>query len=351
MTVLVTGATGFVGGALTRALLEQGQEVRVFSRDRARFARLGLDVADVVEGDITDPAAVDRAVAGTDRVFAIAGTFREPNLSDARYRAINVDGVRHILEAAARHGARRVVHCGTVGIHGDVKGPPATEDAPILPDGIYEITKAEGDQLALRLGRENGVEVVVIRPAPVYGPGDTRLLKLFKLASKKRVVLLGPGTAGYHLVHIDDLVQALLLAGEVDGVAGEAFIIAGAELPTLNELVTTLAGVLGNDNPTILRLPARPVRLLAHLCELVCQPIGVTPPIYRRRIDFFINNRAYNIAKARRLLGYQPRVGLVEGLERTAAWYRAHHLLPQTAAAAGRQGLESRPDQPGAGSG
>lgn len=342
MTVLVTGATGFIGQALTRALLERGQEVRAFTRDRSRLARLGLDVADVVEGDITDSAAVERAVAGTDRVFAIAGTFREPHLSDARYRAINVDGARHIVEAAARHGVRRVVHCSTVGIHGDVKGPPANEDAPIVPDGIYEVTKAEGDQLALRLGRENGVEVVVIRPSPVYGPGDTRLLKLFKLASKKRILLLGPGTAGYHLVHIDDLVQGLLLAGEVEGVAGEAFIIAGGERPSLNELVTTLAGVLGNDDPTITRLPARPVRLLAHVCELVCQPIGVAPPIYRRRIDFFINNRAYDIAKARRLLGYQPRVGLVEGLEQTAAWYRANDLLPH--GAQDQHGLGSRAD-------
>jgi dihydroflavonol-4-reductase len=327
MTVLVTGASGFIGQGLTRRLLERGTAVRVLVRDSGRLAGLGLDGVEVVEGDITDPAAVDRAVAGTEVVFAIAGTFREPNLSNARYREVNVAGVRHTLEAANRHGVRRVVHCSTVGIHGKVEGPPATEAAPIAPDGIYEETKAEGDQLALRFGRENGLEVVVIRPASVYGPGDTRLLKLFKLARKKHVLLLGPGTCGYHLVYIDDLVGAFLLAADAPGVAGEAFLVAGPEQSSLNQLVTTLARVLDNPQPKIIRLPAQPVRLLGHLCEVVCRPLGIAPPLYRRRVDFFINNRAYDIGKAKRCLGYAPAVGLVEGLERTAAWYRGDGLL------------------------
>lgn len=328
MTVLVTGASGFIGQALTRALVARGERVRAFVRDPARFARLGLEASEVVAGDITDAAAVERAVAGCERVFAIAATFREPQLSDARYRAVNVDGVRHVLEAAQRHGVQRVVHCSTVGIHGSIQGPPANEDAPLVPEGIYEVTKADADRLARDFARERGLDVVVVRPAVVYGPGDTRLLKLFKLAAKKRILLLGPGTAGYHLVYIDDLIDAFLLAAELPGLAGEAFIAAGPERPSLNELVTTLAGVLGNPDPRLVRLPAGPVRRLAHLCEVVCRPLGVAPPIYRRRIDFFTNNRAYDIGKARSRLGYQPKIGMHEGLTRTAAWYRAQHLLP-----------------------
>lgn len=327
MTALVTGATGFIGRALVERLCARGETVRVLVRDRGRFEALGFAGVEAVEGDITDPAAVDRAVAGSDTVFAIAGTFREPNLSDAAYRAINVDAVGHILEAAQRHGTRRVVHCSTVGIHGDVKGAPATEDAPVVPDGIYEVTKAEGDALALEFGRKNGLEVAVIRPAPVYGPGDTRLLKLFKLARKKRILLLGPGTAGYHLVHIDDLVDAFLLAAEAEEAAGEPFIIAGPERPDLNRLIATLADVLDNPDPTVIRVPAGPVRRLGHLCELACRPFGAAPPIYRRRVDFFINNRAYDTTKAEQRLGYRPKVGLREGLEGTAAWYRANRLL------------------------
>lgn len=327
MTVLVTGASGFIGQALTRRLRADGRPVRALVRSRARFERLKIAGVEVVEGDIADQAAVERALAGVDLAYGIAGTFREPDLSDARYREINVGAVRHIMQAAKRHGVRRVVHCSTVGIHGDVTGAPADEARPLVPDGIYEETKAEGDQLALSYAGQDGLEVVVIRPAPVYGPGDTRLLKLFKMAGKKRVLLLGPGTAHYHLVHIDDLVDAFVLAGETEGVSGEAFIIAGPERPDLNELIATLARVLGNPEPGIVRLPAQPVRLLGHACEVVCRPLGIAPPIYRRRVDFFINNRSYDTAKAQARLGYRPQVGVERGLAQTAEWYRAQKLL------------------------
>ena len=143
MKVLVTGGTGFVGLALTRCLLETGAEVRVLVRQPDKVTRSGLKVDEIHQGDITDPAAIDRAVAGTELVYAIAGTFREPGLSDERYREVNIGAVRSLLDAAKRHGVRRVVHCSTVGIHGNVTGAPANEDTPVRPDGIYEITKAE----------------------------------------------------------------------------------------------------------------------------------------------------------------------------------------------------------------
>ncbi|MCB1883015.1 MAG: NAD-dependent epimerase/dehydratase family protein [Geminicoccaceae bacterium] len=331
MKALVTGATGFVGSALVRRLLDEGHHVRAFVRTPSKLGDLGLSVDETVQGDITDPAAVDRAVQGVDVVFAIAGTFREPNLGDDAYRAINVEAVRHIVEAAARHGVRRVVHCSTVGIHGNVVGDPFTEAAPLCPDGIYEETKAEGDSLALDLGRKLGVEVVVIRPTPVYGPGDTRLLKLFKMASKKRMVMLGSGEAGYHLVHVDDLADAFLRAATAEGVAGEAFIVGGPERPTLNEVVATIAGILGQDDQKVVRLPAAPVRLLAHACELACRPVGLNPPLYRRRVDFFINDRRYDTTKARERLGFTPKVTMREGLAGTARWYRGQGLLPERA--------------------
>lgn len=328
MKALVTGATGFVGGALARRLLRNGHEVRAFIRRPELLQANGLATAEVVRGDITDPEALDQAMPDIDVVFGIAGTFREPDLSDKRYREINVTAVRHLIEAAAKHGARRVVHCSTVGIHGNVEGPPLDETAPLRPDGIYEETKAEGDELARRLGREHGVEVVVIRPTPIYGPGDTRLLKLFKMASKKRMVMLGDGEAGYHLVHIDDLVEAFVLAAEAEGVAGEAFIVGGPERPTLNEVVATIAEVLGRDDQQVVRLPAAPVRLLSHACEIACRPIGVSPPLYRRRIDFFINNRSYDTTKAKKRLGFAPKVTMRDGLKSTAEWYRKQGLLP-----------------------
>jgi dihydroflavonol-4-reductase len=326
MTVLVTGATGFIGQALARRLVETGQKTRVLVRDPHKLDGL-REAAEVVVGDITDPAAVERAVRGADTVFAVAAAFREPRLSDERHREVNVGAVGDLMAAARRHDVRRVVHCSTVGIHGAVTGAPLNEDAPIVPVGIYEKTKAEGEALALRQSADGGPPVVVLRPTQVYGPGDTRLLKLFKLADKKRVFLIGPGTAGYHLVFIDDLVDAFLLAAGAEQAVGEAFIIGGPERPTLNDIVGTLGPVLGHNEQTIVRLPVTPVELLAAGCESLCRPFGIAPPIYRRRLDFFTLNKAYDISKARRLLGFEPKVHMAEGLRRAAEWYRQRGML------------------------
>lgn len=151
-----------------------------------------------------------------------------------------------------------------------------------------------------------------------------RLLELFELAGKKRTVLLGPGRAGHHMVYIDDLVG--VRAMEADAVAGAAFIIAGPERSSPNEPTAILARVPGNPDPTDLRLPARPVRLSGHVCELLRRRLGIAPPIHRRRVDF-IDDRAYDITKARRQLGFEPGMPLEEGLARTAAWYRTERLL------------------------
>jgi nucleoside-diphosphate-sugar epimerase len=322
----VTGATGFVGQALTRRLLETGQEVRVLARRPEKLARSGLQVHEVHQGDITDPGAVDRAVAGAGLVYAVAGTFREPGLPDERYREVNVGAVRILLEAAKRHGVRRVVHCSTVGIHGSVAGAPAAEDAPLQPVGVYEVTKAEGDRLALGFARD-GLDVVVVRPAPIYGPGDTRLVKLFKLACRDRVVLLGTGKPRYHMIYIDDLVEGFRLVGTTAGIAGEAFIFAGAERPTLEELVRRIGRITGHPRQRIVKLPAGPMLGLGSLFERVYRPLGIDPPIYRRRIEFFVNNRSYDTAKAATRLGFAPKVSLDDGLARTASWYRERGLI------------------------
>lgn len=328
MKVLVTGATGFIGQALTRKLLERGESVVVLVRDPLKFAALGLDVDDVVCGDITDLAAVERATRGVSIVYAIAGTFREPGLSDERYREVNVESVRTMHEAAKRNGVKRIVHCSTCGIHGSIDGTPADETHPVRPVGIYEQTKADGERLALELGARNGVEVTALRPTPVYGPGDTRLLKLFKLATRRPIVMIGDGTAGYHLVYIEDLTDAFILAASSPAANGEAFLIGGPEIPSLNEILQTLASMNGHgDAGNVIRIPAKPVWLAGWLCEAMCRPLGVDPPLHRRRVEFFMNNRAYNIEKAKTVLGYRPKVGIEDGLRRTAEWYRGRGLL------------------------
>ncbi len=322
MTILVTGATGFIGRAITQRLLQEGEKVRVYVRSRARFEAFGMDGVEIVEGDITDADGVMRAARGTDCIYAIAGTFREAGLSKKQYEAINVGGVRNVMEAARRNGTRRVVHCSTVGIHGEVQGPPIDEQAPIRPDSIYERTKAEGEALALEYARSGSPEVVVIRPAPVYGPGDTRLLKMFRMARKNPIPLIGRGSARYHMIHINDLVNVFLRAGRMDGLDGEAVIAAGPEAPSIRQLFSLLAELLGNRSPRFLHLPAALMLPVADLCEKACRPLGIHPPIYRRRLEFFVKNRHYRIERLHRRLGYHPAMSLRDGLLATTEWYR-----------------------------
>ena len=129
------------------------------------------------------------------------------------------------------------------------------------------------------------------------------------------------------MIYIDDLVAAFRLAATTPGVAGEAFIVAGAERPTLEEVIRRIGRLTGHPAQKLVKLPAGPILLAGDLCERLCRPFGIHPPIYRRRIEFFVNNRAYDTSKAQSRLGFAPKVGLDDGLARTLAWYRQQGLV------------------------
>ncbi len=239
------------------------------------------------------------------------------------YRAVNALAVRDVVEAAARAGVRRVVHCSTVGVHGDVEHPPANEDAPLKPGDVYQETKLEGERLAREAAQQFGIEVTIARPTGIYGPGDRRLLKLFRGVARGRFPILGRGKIYYHLTYIDDLVDGFRLCGEHPDGAGRTYILAGGEVTTLNELVALVAEVAG-VRPPRLHLPVWPFWVAGAVCEAVCAPFGIEPPLYRRRVDFYTKSRAFDIARARRELGYDPQIGLRDGILRTLDWYRRH---------------------------
>ncbi|MFH0782043.1 MAG: NAD-dependent epimerase/dehydratase family protein [Pseudomonadota bacterium] len=326
MKILVTGGTGFTGHNLSKRLLEDGHQVRLLVRSMKRVALAPHPALEIQEGDIRDRVAVDRAVAGVAKVFNIAAMFRSAASVDQDYRDIHVEGVRHLLEAAAKHQVGRFVHCSTVGVHGDVKVPPATEESPYAPADIYQRTKLEGELLAREFAAKNGLALSVVRPTAIYGPGDMRLLKLFKLAVKKITPVIGTGKIFYHMVYIDDLVEGFILASEREEAVGQVFIVGGEENMILDDLLTTIAEITGRPDAKI-HIPALPFQLAGTLCEKICIPLGIEPPIYRRRVDFFTKSRSFDIGKAKRLLGYAPKYGLQEGLRRTAKWYMEQDLL------------------------
>jgi nucleoside-diphosphate-sugar epimerase len=191
----------------------------------------------------------------------------------------------------------------------------------LRPGDVYQQTKLEGEQIARAASAETGVEVVVARPTGIYGPGDRRLLKLFRGVARRRFVVLGSGQIYYHLTYIDDLVEGFRLCGEVSAAAGRTYILAGGEVTTLNELVARIATAAG-VTPIPWHLPVWPVWVAGAVCEAICAPLRISPPLYRRRVDFFTKSRAFDISRARAELGYAPAVGLTEGIGRTLLWYR-----------------------------
>jgi nucleoside-diphosphate-sugar epimerase len=235
-------------------------------------------------------------------------------------------GVAHLVEAAAQAGAQRVVQCSTVGVHGDVEQPPADEDAPLRPGDIYQVTKLEGERLATEAASRSGIELTIARPSGIYGPGDRRLLKLFRGIARRRFVMLGDGQIFYHLTYVEDLAEGFRLCGTVREAAGRTYILAGGEVTTLEELVERIAQEAGVPPPR-LRLPVWPFWMAGAACEVVCAPLGLEPPIYRRRVDFFTKSRAFRIDRARREIGFSPRVGLTDGIRRTLAWYKERGWL------------------------
>ena len=323
--VALTGISGFTGGALGARLAADGHPVRALVRPGSPFRPTAGGI-EIVTGALSDADALARLVAGADTVFHIAAMYRSEGTPE-EFRAVNRDATRALLDAAAAAGVRRFVYCSTCGVHGSVARTPADEDAPIDPRDPYQETKLEGEHACRDVAAQSPMDVVVIRPCAIYGPGDTRMLKMFRLVQRGLFLFVGDGRPNFHPVYIDDLVQGFVLAMRAPRAAGETFIIGGADYLPLRDYVAAAARAVGVPPPTR-RVPYGLMQAAAWGCETLFKPLGLQPPLHRRRLTFFKHNRAFSIAKARRLLGYQPATGLDEGFRRTVAWYRDTGLLP-----------------------
>jgi nucleoside-diphosphate-sugar epimerase len=324
---LVTGANGFTGSYLTKHLLEKGYEVRVLVRKGSNLSALeGLDIEYAYANLADDAPLNDSVMDGIDVVYHIAALYRAENVPMSLFWDVNVGGTKKMLEAAKIAGVTRFVHCSTVGVQGEIDSPPATEEAPYKPGDYYQESKRDGELLALDFFKRENMDGTVVRPVGIYGPGDTRFLKLFKYINSGKFRMIGSGKVLYHMTFVEDLVRGIALAGEKDEAIGEILTIGGNEYVTLNEMVRLISQIL--DKPVAkISIPVWPVWFAGLMCEILCKPFGIDPPIYRRRVDFFLKDRAFDISKAKRLLGYEPQVPLEKGLKVTADWYKQEGLL------------------------
>ncbi|MCF6325017.1 MAG: NAD-dependent epimerase/dehydratase family protein [Gammaproteobacteria bacterium] len=324
--IAVTGATGFLGSHLTTRLIDEGYQVNILARDEGKAKKLANQAVNIVIGDIADPEAAKRLCEGCQYVVHLVSNFRTASGPPESYRQINVDGTKNIYNAAADAGASRFVHCSTIGVHGSVKVSPATEETEFAPGDLYQETKLEAEQYVTGQAGKTAMELVVVRPTSMYGPGDMRMLKMFKMLKKRTFFKVGPCQENFHAVYIDDIVDGFIKAIETPGIDKEKLLIGGSDYLPLEDYIDVVARAVDAPPPRF-RFPYPLFYYAAIVCEKIFTPFGIEPPLHVRRVRFFKNNRAFNIDKARRVLGYAPKVSLEEGMKRTAAWYKENGYL------------------------
>jgi dihydroflavonol-4-reductase len=328
MDVLVTGATGFVGSHLVASLRARGERVRALLQPDSGAAVLEAAGVEIERGDVRDPAAAARAVSGCARVFHLAALTEAKRPSAAQLEAVNAGGTANLARAAAEAGVGRFVLASSVGVYGrtTVRGA-IDEDTPPRPDSAYGASKLAAERAARGASGHQGLPLVVARLTAVLGPGATSWLPFFEAIAEQRFRVLGGGANRHHAVDVSDVAEGLRLCGAVPGIEGRTYVLGGAEPVTLRELVDLIAEAVGAPPPpgagggSLLR-----TYRLANL--LVWRATGRKLP-RADRIDTFLGDRVFQIARAQRDLGYAPAIATRESVRRTAAWFRERGYLAE----------------------
>ena len=324
MHVLVTGANGFVGAALCRKLLERGDVVRGLVRRTSDLSLLAGLAFERVTGSLEDTASLVAAMRGIELVYHVAGTVTDWG-SLAFFRRVNVEGTRHALDAAVANGLRRFVYVSSAAVHSFLGARDMDEGSPQLPTPFpYCQSKREAETLALEYHTREAIQATIVRPGDIYGPGDrTSLLKLAGLLEAGRMAYIGRGEKLGAFTYVENLADGLILAGTTQGAAGEAYVITDGVQLSWRSYFEKLTEALDLPRPRISVHPTL-AWAAASVLEGVYRLFRVRsrPPITRYLVAHLSHDYSFRIDKARRDLGYEPRVGFDEAITRTAAWYK-----------------------------
>ncbi|MFL6617926.1 MAG: NAD-dependent epimerase/dehydratase family protein [Povalibacter sp.] len=321
MRIFVTGALGFIGAHFVERALADGHEIRGLYRGPQpgqtellrKFTALG---AQLTPGDVLEPETYAAWLKDVDCICHFAAAFKGSSHTDEDFHRINVTGTERVLAAGAAASVKRFVFCSTAGIYGQRLAGVTTEAAPAQPWNGYERSKHAAEELLRKHATQFAIEYVILRPSVVYGPRDDRLLKLFRSAAKGRFPLFGAGEGRRHMVYVTDVADAFLLGCKSPDAANQEMIIAGPDAVPLHAMLNVLAEVVqrASCGP---RLPLAPMLVLAAIVEDGCKLLRINPPLYRRRMDFYRSDAAFDCARAQRVLGWSPRIDLREGFART----------------------------------
>jgi nucleoside-diphosphate-sugar epimerase len=325
MRVFITGATGFLGAALARALAQGGAEIHALARPTSNRSSLDDIPINWHEGDVTAPTNLSGAMAGASWIIHAAGRLGEVGVSEEAYNRLHVDGTRNVMAAALATGSQpRVLHVSSPGVLGPNRGGPAAEDAPYGPTNPYERSKAAAERVALEFASQ-GLPVVICRPGFVYGPGDRHVLGLLQAVRRGRFFFIDGGRHYCHPTFIADAVAGMLLCLRC-GRSGAIYHIAGPRPVTFRELAETIASALGVRSPWM-NVPRWSAMLVAIGFAVLRRVSGWKPSLSRTGVAFFSEDRIYSWLRAHDELGYTPEYDLVTGVARTIAWYRQQGWL------------------------
>ena len=325
MKILVSGATGFLGSHLVRFLIQQGHTVSALVRTTSEVGELETLGAHLFYNDNAHDPESFNAIFSQDHdfevVYHLASLLTLAKLKYEDYWAINVEVTRNLLEASLNFPSLKAfVYCSSVGVIGELPEIPANEQTRCVPDNDYGRTKYEAECLVSEYA--DRLPVCSVRPAWVYGPGDTRTFAFFRMVAKGHFFMIGDGQTRISPIYVDDAVQGLVLCAEqIKKTRGEIFIVAGKESVALQDLAELIAKEAGS-NVLPLRVPSWAARLAARICETLCARLGIEPMIHKSRLNFFFRDQAFDISKIRETAGYAPQVDLPEGIRRTVQWYQ-----------------------------
>jgi nucleoside-diphosphate-sugar epimerase len=344
--ILVTGGNGFVGRHVVSALLDRGDRVRVLALPDEDASSLEERGVAVHRGDVRHAATLFAPMQGVDGVLHLAAMMDvwRP-LED--YRAVNVTGTENVGRAALVAGVPRFVHMSSSSIYGMARGRPVDERAPLAPfEDPYPITKAEADLAVQRMIAEDGLPAVIVRPDQIFGPGDH--LHFGRMADRLRAgrgLIVGAGHNALPFVYVSDVVQGLLLALDQERALGQAYNITNDRPLTQKQLLHAIARAVG-ARPPRLHVPYRALYAAGWAAERIATLTAgrQRPPVTRLGVAFFGTDNRYAIDKARRELGYAPRVALRDGVRLAAEWDRQRRRerqarLPAAARAAEEVGV------------